>query len=192
MALLEIEVKAKVADAAKLRAALAASGCSLSTARLQDDTVYVRTAGSLETFLANDVFVRIRREADRTLLTAKKPIAKSPDILVKHEREVVVSSAEETAAMLELMGFVPAVRVVKRRSTGHLGACEVCLDEIEGLGTFIELERMGEEGEAAAIQASLLQELEALGVHASEQVTRGYDILMLETHPQVRLVSAPR
>ena len=182
MALLEIETKARVRDREELIHNLSALGCELSAPTRQDDTVYVRKPGDLATFLQNDVFLRIRIQDDgTTVLTAKRPVRKAGDVLVKYEHEVLVSSADEARAMLVLMGFSEAVRVVKVRRKGYVSGYEACLDDIEGLGTFIELEQMGAQEDAERIQAEMRAFLSSLGIAPEDAVTKGYDVLMLES-----------
>lgn len=184
MAKLEIETKARIRDRDALLTKLAALGCELSVPKTQDDTVYVRNTGDLATFLGNEVFVRIRVQSDgHIVLTAKQPITKSPDQLIKHEHEVVVNSRDEAAAMLALMGFSPAVRTIKTRRTGHVNGYEVCFDDIDGLGTFIELELMGDEADGSRIQSEMGEFLASLGIAPEDRVSKGYDVLMLESGP---------
>ncbi len=178
---MEIEVKARVADSAALRTKLEGLGCVFSAPVVQDDTGFVRSVGSMEAFLGNDVFLRIRVQNDgRIIYTAKKPSRFAGDGLAKTEYEVQVNSAEELANILTLSGFVAAVRVRKSRQTAHYGNYEICLDDIEGLGSFIEVELMGEESEADAAQKGMWEFLETLGIGAEDQVRKGYDILALE------------
>ncbi len=178
---MEIEVKAKVLDMPNLKGKLEALGCVFTEPVTQDDAVFARKTGSLETFLSNDVFLRIRVQNNgRIILTAKRPINKSAETLVKDEHEVVVDSADEAKRILELAGFVEALRLKKTRQTAHYKEYEICLDEVEGLGTFIELEKMAEESAAAEIQRSMFLFLESLGVSPGDQVKKGYDILLLE------------
>lgn len=180
--MLEIETKARVRDREVLLEKLGSLGCVLSEPKTQDDTVYVRSIGDVATYLGNDIFMRIRiQDGARVILTAKRPITRSADQLVKHEYEVVTDSLDATKGMLELMGFFPAVRTHKVRRTGHAGRYEVCIDEIEGLGLFIELEEMGEEIDAPRIQSEMGEFLASLGVQPEDRVTRGYDVLMLES-----------
>ena len=178
---LEIEIKARLRDREETIRQLEARGCVFDAISIQDDTVFVQKTGSLAEYLSNDVFMRIRiQNGDRTILTAKKPVRKSAEVLVKHEHETVVESAEQTKAILELLGYTAAVHTVKSRQAGHVGEYEVCLDEIEGLGSFIELEKMGDAADAEHIQAHMGEFLVSLGVAPEDRVTKGYDILMVE------------
>ncbi len=177
----EIEVKARITDREAVREKLAALGCAFSNPITQDDTVYTVKVGTLEEFLSNDIFLRIRIQNDgRVILTAKKPVKKGAENLVKIEHEIIVSVAEEGQAILEMMGYQQAVRVKKTRQTAHFNDYEICLDDIEGLGSFIELEQMWESAEADGIQEKMFAFLMSLGISPEQQVKKGYDILMIE------------
>ncbi len=178
---LEIETKARLLDKGGVVAQLISRGCTFTQPVVQDDTVYVRETGSLATFLSNDSFARIRIQNDGVVvLTVKKPINKSSEVLVKHEAEVVVSSAAEAERMLTLLGYVQAVHVHKIRRTGECEGFHVCIDSIEGLGDFIELEQMAHKSEADAIQARMRTFLSSLRIAPHDEVKKGYDILMIE------------
>jgi adenylate cyclase class 2 len=179
---MEIEVKAKLRDKATTLKKLTDLGCDFSDVKTQDDMVWVSKTGSLEDFLSNNVFLRIRvQNGEKVILTAKSPKGKSGnESLVKREHEVVVSSADEARNILSLMGLQEAVRVFKKRQTAEYDGYEICLDEVEGLGSFVELEKMADEAGAAQIQKEMLDFLLTLGVSPEDQVKKGYDILMLE------------
>ncbi len=177
----EIEVKAKIANNDVLMSALTRLGCTFGDSISQDDMVYGEKTGTLEEFLSNDVFLRIRIRGDgKIVLTAKQPTKKSAEHLVKIEHEVEVSSHLEARAILEMMGYSPMVRVKKIRRIAHFNEYEICIDEIEGLGAFIELEIMGERDDAERIQKDMWLFLESLGIQPEDRIKKGYDILMLE------------
>jgi adenylate cyclase, class 2 len=178
---MEIEVKAYVRDDAMVRTALEHLGCTFSEPVTQDDTVYTKDVGSFEIYLANDAFFRVRIENDgRVLLTAKQPKAKTGGAsLIKKEHEVTVSSAEEAREILRMIGLCEALRFTKSRITTHYGAFEICLDTVEGLGSFIEMEHVSE-GDGEAIQEAMSVFLESIGVPRKDHVAKGYDILLLE------------
>jgi adenylate cyclase class 2 len=77
------------------------------------------------------------------------------------------------------MGYKMANRVVKNRRKGMVGEYEICLDEVEDLGTFIEVEKMAEE-DIEQVRKELLDFTISLGVSLEDEVKRGYDILILE------------
>ena len=161
---------------------LRALGCEFSPIKTQDDMVWTEKTGTLDEFLSNKVFLRIRiQNGDKVIMTAKKPKALSGDgALVKREHEVVVNSVEEARGILDMLGLKEAVRVVKKRQTAQHGEYEICIDEIEGLGWFIELEKIAEAEGAEQVQKEMFTFLQTLGVASEDQVKKGYDILMLE------------
>lgn len=179
---MEIEVKAKLKDKTAVMGKLAALGCEFSEVRTQDDVVWVEKMGSLEDFLSNKVFLRIRiQNGEKVIMTAKSPKAKQGnESLVKREHEIVVSSADEARNILSMLGLREAVRVVKKRQSAKHEGYEICIDEIEDLGFFIELEKIAEEKDAAQIQKEMSAFLATLGILPEDQVKKGYDILMLE------------
>jgi adenylate cyclase class 2 len=179
---MEIEIKAKLKDSAGVMAKLSAGGCVFSEVKIQDDMVWVQKTGSLEDFLSNSVFLRIRiQDGAKVIMTAKSPKAKQGnESLIKKEHEVVVDSADEARNILSMVGLHEAVRVIKKRRTTHYEGYEICIDEVEGLGTFIELEKIAEEKDAERIQKEMLAFLDTLGISPEDRVNKGYDILMLE------------
>jgi adenylate cyclase, class 2 len=79
------------------------------------------------------------------------------------------------------MGFSPTVRVAKIRRSGKLGEIAVCVDELDGVGTFLELERLvSAEESAAAVQDELASFVTELGVEA-ERTEETYDTLVQRT-----------
>jgi adenylate cyclase class 2 len=77
------------------------------------------------------------------------------------------------------MGYKSAVKINKvRRKAKHLGY-EICVDEVEGLGTFIEVEKVTDDCEdSKEVQKELFHFLESLGVNKNDVVMRGYDTLI--------------
>lgn len=161
---------------------LKALGCEFSPVKTQDDMVWAENSGSMQEFLANKVFLRIRiQNGEKVIMTAKK--AKTEEgagSLVKREHEVVVNSADEARGILEMLGLKEIVRAVKRRQTTAYNGYEICIDEMENLGSFIELEKIGEEVDGARFQTEMMEFLGTLGVSADDVVHKGYDILILE------------
>ena len=179
---MEIEVKARLDNAEKIEEKLATLDCKLSDPVSQDDAIWVEKTGSLDTFFANKVFLRIRIENEETvLLTAKKSKEKTGDgSLVKREHEVRVDSSEEARGILDMLGLKESLRVRKTRKAGQCRGLKVCIDHVEGLGSFIELEKNGSEQESGKIQKEMLDFLEELDIPSKNRVTKGYDVLLLE------------
>ena len=153
-------------------------GCVFDTAITQEDIVYAKNVGSLKNFRDNDVFLRIRvKNKKKILFTLKKRMTNDLDAI---EHEVEISSKEEMEQALFLMGYKEAVRVNKTRVITHYDTCEICIDDVENLGTFIEMEKLTKDGDSDKIQEELFKFFESLGISRTDRVMSGYDILMLQ------------
>ena len=148
----EIEVKAKVKDKEALIRALEDAGCELGNPIVQEDTVYVRNVGNLETFLSNDYFLRIRECDDGSVyFTFKRPKSNrlpKQDSLDKVEHELKVDSKDACEGILYELGLSKQVYTKKTRRKAKWNGYEICFDEIADLGTFIEIEKMAGEDES--------------------------------------------
>lgn len=100
--------------------------------------------------------LRLRRKARRALFTFKEREPSASAIKRQREEETEVSDADALAAILEALGYSPALVYEKRRATWHFGGVEVVLDELP-FGLFLEIE--GEE--SAILEAERLLGLEA-------------------------------
>jgi adenylate cyclase, class 2 len=173
----EVEVKAYLKNKEQVLSKLEELGCVLGETVRQTDTVYTKILGNVEEYLKNDHFVRIREKSDgRFILTVKKPLSK--DVLTKAEHETEIKNAKEMEQALFLMGYQLSNKVIKNRRTAQHGDFEVCIDEVETLGSFIEIEKMSDDVETA--RRELNEFLTALGVASEDEVHKGYDIMAIE------------
>ncbi len=174
----EVEVKAAVRDVPALRQALAAFGCTLSEPVRQEDILYAAEAKPITEFGLGDLVLRIRRQGDQAILTGKIPVTNHLD---KHEAETVVSDPVAMTELLTWMDYQEIMRLAKERQKTTYGEYEICLDEVEGLGTFIEVEKIiDDRADSDAVQNELWTLLESLGIKEADRATKGYDQLLGE------------
>ncbi len=175
----EIEVKARIRNPEELRAKLTALGCQFSEPVAQDDTVYLQRPLEIKDGGQRGIVaLRIRRQAGKNILTVKKQLENGLD---KIEYEIVVDDPAQAHAMIEVLDFHQVSHVNKTRQKCTYNDLEICLDEVEGLGSFIEVEKMAdEESDSEAIQAELFSWLISLGIKEEDRATKGYDIMMYE------------
>ncbi|MGI8493763.1 MAG: class IV adenylate cyclase [Pyrinomonadaceae bacterium] len=83
--------------------------------------------------------LRIRKTADKTILTFKKRIHNASDIKQQVEHETEVGDAEAMQAIVESLGFKKVVVYEKQRATWKFKNTEVVLDELP-FGLFMEIE----------------------------------------------------
>lgn len=76
------------------------------------------------------------------------------------------------------MGYRPTVRITKTRRVATLGDCSLCVDDVEGVGAFLELERMApDHADTRAMQAGLADLAASLGI-AAARTDQTYDSLV--------------
>ena len=171
----EIEVKYRVVDLAALEAALARHRLVLSLPVQQDDQAYAQDGWHYGLSKLGVPFARLRTQQGRHLFTLKRPIDNEQACL---EFETEVADRDQMHDAILNMGFYPTVRIVKARRTARLGDLALCLDEVEHLGAFLEIERVIPPGESGAtVQAELDTFARSLGVPL-ERTTDTYDSLI--------------
>lgn len=174
-AMREVEVKFRVRDTESLLVALKGRGVDLDGAVFQDDQAYAPVGWSYRDSKDGVSFVRLRTVDGQHTFTLKRP---AENALSCDEFESVVTDREQMHSAICAMGFAPTVRIAKSRRSGRVGDVAVCVDEVEGLGGFIELERMVPEGvDSEAVQNELAGWVVALGVDV-ERTTETYDSLV--------------
>ncbi len=172
----EIEVKARLRDAGAVEKKLRELGCELSDPKTQDDRAFVDdNYGPFDEFQPGKNILRIRKMKDKAVFTLKQPELNEQDAI---EYETEVSHPEELAEALKLMGYKEMAQVHKVRRSARYNNWEVNLDEVDGVGTFIEVECIATSDDSAkVVQEELLTFLEALGVSREDKETHGYDTL---------------
>ena len=108
--------------------------------------------------------LRLRRVGARATFTYKER-SEASESAVKRQREeeTIVEDADALAAILDALGYHPALVYEKRRETWRAAGVEVVVDELP-FGLFVEIE--GEEDDILAAE-KLLGLTEAAAEHAS-------------------------
>lgn len=171
----EIEVKYRVHDLAELETALTRLGAQLSRSVHQDDQAYAQDGWHYGMSKLGVAFARLRTQNSRHLFTLKRPIDNEMACL---EFETEVADRGQMHEAIQHMGFYPTIRIVKTRRIARLGDVSLCLDDVEHVGTFLEIEKVigpGQSGED--VQTELHAFACSLGVEL-ERATDTYDSLV--------------
>ena len=171
--MLEVEMKFPGADFAALERQLAAWGAH-AAAPLDEADHYFNAPD--RDFAATDEALRLRRIGSANRVTYKGP-KRGTRGKTRTEVEVPLGEGDETAeqfrALLVHLGYRPVAVVPKRRRIYHLErggfALEVCLDEVEGLGRFAEIEIQAPEGQLPEAERVLHETAAALGLGREER-----------------------
>jgi adenylate cyclase class 2 len=171
----EVEVKYRVADLETLLVALKARGIELSEPVYQDDQAYAPVGWNFGDNKLGVSFLRLRTVGGRHYFALKQPAGNAQDCL---EYETEVADREAMHGAILHMGYWPTVRVAKTRRVASLADCSLCVDDLEGVGVFVELERLvPDEADADMVQADLAGFVASLEI-AVTRTAETYDSLV--------------
>lgn len=182
----EIEIKARVESHASLLDELRAREALVSEPVTQHDRVYgVRGVDGDSDNTAP--WLRIRREAKagvtKHYFTLKKSVTNQLDS-IEHETEVADDA--ELESIIAHLDFTLYSDLTKTRQKAKLADIEICLDYIDGLGYFVEAEKLtADDAEYRLVVDELWALLESLGISRDDEVTDGYDVLMNKRNSDV-------
>ncbi|RMF27945.1 MAG: class IV adenylate cyclase [Bacteroidetes bacterium] len=167
---LNVEIKARCPELEPLRARLAALKARFVGTDLQEDTYFHVPHGRLklrEGRIENHLIHYLR-----------------PDRAEAKPSEVTLLPAEPGSPLKALLGKALGVWQVvrKRREIYFIDDVKFHLDEVDGLGTFVEIEAIAWDGEKdeAALRRQCLAFMEALGIARETLVEGSYSDLLLE------------
>ena len=122
-------------------------GANLEGEDFEENTLY-----SGEPLSDGSCVLRLRRVGSKATLTYKKRLPSSSAIKQQREEETSISDPEAMEAILEALGFTPALVYEKRRQTWRLGKTEIVIDVLP-FGLFMEIE--GRATEIKAVERKL-------------------------------------
>jgi adenylate cyclase class 2 len=178
----EVERKYRIANEASLEARLAELGGKPGETELQTDCYYAHPSRD---FAATDEALRLRRAGAANRITYKGPKI-GAEGKTRRELELELPPGDDVLAdfgrLLEALGFRPVATVEKRRRKAHFDwqgqEVEASLDEVAGLGSYVELELSAGDDSLAQAEAALASLAATLPLGESER--RSYLELLLE------------
>lgn len=172
----EIELKFRVQDNAKLKDKLKILNCDFSEVIEQNDTVYVENLDSIES-VEGSIWLRVRKENGHTELNLKK---QSSNLEESREIEFGVDDCEKAKSFLETLGYKKWVEVNKKRVYSKYQNYNLCIDEVERLGSFIEIELLVEENDERDYIEELKSVAIELGLNKDDIIRSHYDTMINE------------
>ncbi|NHK32687.1 MAG: class IV adenylate cyclase [Asgard group archaeon] len=140
---IEVEMKIKIDDLQKLEYRLIELGAKLKEIVNQRDQYF---AHPKKDFAKTDETLRIREEGNKTFLTYKGPKF-DPKSKTRVEINAEFIDVKILTEILDHLDFKRVLVVLKERKIYDYKQNEFCLDEVEGLGSFLEVERIIQEKE---------------------------------------------
>ena len=155
--MLEIEQKYRLADPAAFLTRLAALGLHLGAARIEGD-IYLNAPD--RDFARTGEAFRLRRIGAHNYLTYKGPKQPGP-VKTREELEIAMPEGVEAATqylrLFAHLGYrvVTTVSKLRRSATWQREGFDLtlCLDEVDGLGTFAEVEVLADPAQVDAARA---------------------------------------
>jgi len=178
----EVELKFPVPDLAVFSKKLIELSVPISPVQEEIDLYLAHPSRD---FVQTDEALRLRRRGDANYITYKGP---KIDATTKTRREIELplgpgpEALASWRALLEAVGFRPAGEVRKSRRKAEIPwqgrQVEASLDEVEGVGTFVEFELVVEESEVEAAKACIQSLAQSFGLTQGER--RSYLDLLLK------------
>ncbi len=160
--MLEVEIKARVEDPGEIRERLLL-GHATPSGRIHERDIYFNAPH--RDFAVTDEALRLRYGGGEAVLTYKGPKMKEYRFKAREELNAGVGSGKETELILERLGFTRVAEVEKWREYYRYKDALVSLDEVRGLGNFIEIEAAGMAGRESLeeVVGTIAQELGVKG-----------------------------
>jgi adenylate cyclase class 2 len=172
--MLEIELKVQVPDLTPVRQRLLALGARMTEKTGEHDIYY---NAPHRDFAITDEALRVRYSSGRTIITYKGAKRRDLQFKAREELNVIVEDGVQFEKMLERIGFRKTAVVDKVREYYSFENASVALDDVGGLGSFVEIEVMRSESDAS--DTSMIENIaEKIGVRG-EQILASYLELIL-------------
>lgn len=176
--MVEVEIKLKIDSVDTIKSKLLALGFAECGTLVETDTYYDNRNGDIR---SSDNALRIRKTVNKETGSSfaqinfkeKKLDNKS---MSRHEYESDVTDADAMSHILEGLGYRPvSPLVIKTRRELKSSDINACIDTVEGLGDYLELETMTEsEADRESALAKLEDTLCKLGYGLSDTTTTSY------------------
>jgi adenylate cyclase class 2 len=164
--MLEIEIKAYCDNREEVIQKIITVGGRFKERLVENDIYFNHPCRN---FATTDEALRIRVAEGRNILTYKGPKI-GEKTKTRFEEEVDFNHLESMKIVLLRLGFMVVDEVVKKREIYYVGDIEICVDEVDALGNFVELEKRGEKKEA--VEEELFNMAKKIGLYRFE--TRSY------------------
>lgn len=187
---IEVEIKVELEDARGLEQSILERGGELVKRESQADLYLDHPQYS---FADTDEALRIRTNRPKFPSIEETPrVNRNHEITYKgakidshsktrREISVSIDSAENMHSILDAVGFTTIATVKKERTYFHLDEISLTIDSVDGLGLFLEVEKMIEDkGQIESARNELFQLLDELLSQEYESIRESYLELLLK------------
>jgi adenylate cyclase class 2 len=160
--MLEVELKVRVASLDPVRRNLQQHNARFC-GRVHERDIYYNAPH--RDFSKTDEALRVRFSDGKTVVTYKGAKLKDLNLKAREELNTEVGSGGTFSDILTRLGFIRSAEVNKWRENYRFGNASIALDEVEDLGTFVEIEVLADNDAsiAAATVDRIAKELGIVG-----------------------------
>lgn len=181
----EVEVKSHLRDRKSVIKKLKDLGCKFGEELHQIDHIFIEDGTSFPPPLGTPV-LRVRKQGDIYFFTLKISQGNRTDSI---EREMQITEGKKMIEILKLIKWKETILVDKRRIKTNFRGMEIVLDDVKGLGEFIEVEKIvrnKNQEDRKDMQSKLFWFLETIGIPKQDHIAGGkYDIMLYEIHQKL-------
>ncbi len=181
--MIEVEIKAEINSTENYQEKLHNKGFVFKDRIIEKD-IYLDNENN--DILSGDIALRVRTvsypDTDGSFFYITFKGVRSDNVsMTRPEFETGVDSAEIALSIFKSLGYLP-VRpfVMKKRNTYIKDNVTACIDEVEDLGAYLELEILCEESEKEASLSILWEILLDIGLSKSMVITKSYLSMLQE------------
>ncbi len=169
---MEIEIRAKINNLKKIEQNIIKLGARLIKETKQIDEYFGEI--SLYQKIGYSFLMRVRDEKNNKFMTYKGAESKKDGIW--EEYEFKIDNIKKAIEMLKAMGLERIIVVNKYRKEYALNDLTICLDVIDGLGSFIEIESLNNKD---FNKKSLKKLMQKLNINEDQVINKGYVTMLL-------------
>jgi adenylate cyclase class 2 len=172
--MLEVELKVKIPSLDPVRENLRKKNAQF-LGKVHEHDIYYNAPH--RDFGVTDEAVRVRYTDDHAVVTYKGPKIKKFGLKAREELNFAVENGKTFETMLDRLGFTRTTEVNKWRENYTMGKASICLDLVDELGTFAEIEIIIE-NEADNPTAAIEKIAKEIGVEGETLLSSYLELLL--------------
>ena len=169
---MEIEIRAKIDNLKNIEQSIINLGAKLIKEKTQVDEYF----GEINLYqkIGYSFLMRVRDEGDKKFITYKGAQSKKDGVWEEYEFQI--DDAKKSIEMFKAMGLEEVIAVKKYRKEYMLDGFTICLDTIDDLGNFIEIESLDDKN---INKSSLKSLMLRLNIKENQIIHKGYVTMLL-------------
>lgn len=171
----DVIVRVKITDLEALKNKLVLLGYFFSQPVIQHDRIFVPNGLLFLDIKQGTTVLRIRNTNGSLFLLLKRKGDTNLDTI---EREIRIDDPDQAAEILKYLDYYQVLEFAKVRQKCSYNGLTICLDEVDELGSFVEIKKQTEYEDTTQIEEQLRGFLETMGVRREDEVQHSYELMV--------------